>query len=142
VMGVLRARGDQRLSPGSAALVVQATLRAVSLRAGLLDKLPPGTAQAGQPVVAAVLDAILATVFDPGLDPKAAWALGRSDVAVAAVQIGLEQLAKVEISPQAVLALQHFVQAQPARIAAGQPWDLAVFEAGLGKALSAVMSHA
>src|SRR5262249_60553806 len=36
VMGVLRARGDQRLSSGTAALVVQAALRAVSLRAGFL----------------------------------------------------------------------------------------------------------
>jgi len=142
VMGVLRARGDQRLSSGTAALVVQAALRAVSLRAGFLDMLPPDASRAAQPVVAAALDAVLATVFDTGLDAKAAWTLVRSDIVVGAVQIALSELSKVEISPQAVLALQLFAQAQPALIAGGKPWNLSLFEAGLGMALSAVVAHA
>jgi hypothetical protein len=140
VMGVLRARGDQRLSTGTAALVVQSALRAVSLRAGFLDKLPPDVAMAGQPVVAAILDGVLATVFDPGLDPKAAWSLVRSEVVAGAVRIGFAELARVEISPKAVRTFQLFMQAQPALIAAGKPWDLGLFEASLRGALASAVA--
>jgi hypothetical protein len=133
-LGVVRARGTAHLSAGTAAEVLQEAVRAVALRAEFLDKIPAGAAAAGKPVIAAALDAILATIFDqPGA--KAAWRLTRADTVVGLVRIGLGELARFGPTPERVGQLDAFLRDQAAAIEAAKPWDLETFGAGLRKAL-------
>ena len=133
-LDVVRARGTSQLSAGTAAEVLEEAVRAVALRAGFLDKIPPGTAAAGKPVIAAALDAILATIFNqPGA--KAAWRLTRADAVVGVTRIGLGELARVGATPERVGQLDAFLRDQAAAIEAAKPWDLETFSTGLRKAL-------
>jgi hypothetical protein len=133
-LGVLRARGTRQLSVATATEVLQASIRAVALRAEFLEKMPAGGPMAGQPVLAAALDAILATIYDPP-GARAAWRLARADAVVGVVQIGLGELARQGASPQRVAALDAFVREQAAAIEAGRAWDLDTFATGLRTAL-------
>jgi hypothetical protein len=133
-LDVLRARGTSQLGVGTAAEVMQASIRAVALRAEFLDRMPAGDPIAGQPVLAAALDAILATIFDPP-GARAAWRLARADAVVGLVQIGLGELARRGASPQRVAALHNVLREQAAGIEAGKAWDLDTFATGLASAL-------
>jgi hypothetical protein len=113
---------------------MQASIRAVALRAEFLDRMPAGDPIAGQPVLAAALDAILATIFDPP-GARAAWRLARADAVVGLVQIGLGELARRGASPQRVAALHNVLREQAAGIEAGKAWDLDTFATGLASAL-------
>ena len=133
-LAVLRARGTSRLGVATAAEVMQASIRAVALRAELLEPMPAGGPLAGQPVLAAALDAMLATIFDPP-GARAAWRLARTDAVVGLVQVGLGELARRGATPQRVAALDGVLRTQAAGIEAGQAWDLDTFATGLRTAL-------
>jgi hypothetical protein len=133
-LDALRARGTSQLSVGTAAEVLQAAVRAVALRAEFLDKMPAGVAAAGKPVLAAALDATLATIFDQR-GAKAAWRLTRADAVVGVVRIGLGELARFGPTPDRVGQLDAYLRNQAAAIEAAKPWDLETFGAGLRKAL-------
>jgi len=134
VLGVLRARGTARLGVGTAAEILQTAIRAVALRAELLDRMPADGPMAGQPVLAAALDATLATIFDPP-GARAAWRLARTDAVVGLVRIGLGELARQGASPRRVAALAGVLREQAAGIEAGQAWDLDAFATGVRTAL-------
>jgi hypothetical protein len=129
-LDVLRARGTSQLGVGTATEVMQASIRAVALRAEFLDRMPAGGPMAGQPVLAAALDATLATIFDPP-GARAAWRLARADAVVGLVQVGLGELARRGVSPQRVAALDGVLREQAAGIEAGKAWDLDTFATGL-----------
>jgi hypothetical protein len=133
-LDVLRARGTSRLSVATATAIVQASMRAVALRAEFLERMPAGHPMAGKPVLAAALDATLKTMFDPP-GARAAWRLARADAVVGVVQIALDELARRGASPERVIALDGFVREQAAGIEAGQAWDLDTFATGLRTAL-------
>src|SRR6266581_6999135 len=63
-MAVLRNRADQRLGPSTAVEILTETIRAVGLRQEFLGQLPQGIPPAGQPIIAAALDAVLAAAFN------------------------------------------------------------------------------
>jgi hypothetical protein len=133
-LDVLRARGTSQLSVATATAIMQASIRAVAVRAELLERMPAGHPMAGKPVLAAVLDATLKTTFDPP-GARSAWRLARADAVVGVVQIGLGELARRGASPERVAALDGFVREQAAGIEAGQAWDLDTFATGLRAAL-------
>ena len=133
-LGVLRARGTAQLGAGTATQVLQAAVRAVALRAELLDRMPAGGPRAGQPVVAAAIDAMLTTIFEPP-GARAAWRIARAEAVVGIVQLGLGELARRGAGPAEVTALDAFVREQIVGIEAGRPWDLESFAAGLPAAL-------
>jgi hypothetical protein len=133
-LDVLRARGTSQLSVASATAILQASIRAVALRAEFLERMPAGHPMAGKPALAAALDATLKTTFDPP-GARAAWRLARADAVVGVVQIGLGELARRGASPERVAALDGFVRAQAAGIEAGRAWDLDTFAIGLRTAL-------
>jgi hypothetical protein len=133
-LGVLRTRGTAQLSVETATAVLQAAIRAVALRSEFLERMPAGGPLAGQPVIAAALDAVLATIYGPP-GARSAWRLGRADAVVGVVQVGLGELARQGASPHRVAALDAFLRTQAAGIEAGQAWDLDTFATGLRTAL-------
>lgn len=135
-LDVLRARGTSQLGVATATEVLQASIRAVALRAEFLERMPAGTAAAGKPVLAAALDAMLATIFEPP-GARAAWRLTRTEAVVGIVQVGLGELARRGASPERVAALDAFLKEQAAGIEGGRAWDLDTFTTGLRTALGA-----
>jgi hypothetical protein len=129
-LGVLRARGDRRLSPAVGVDVLRAALQAVARRKEFLDRMPNG-----QPLVAAALDAILGTIFGSQASAEAQWRLVQSEVIRNAVHIGLDQLARAQLRPEALARLQTVLDAQVKLIGDGKPWNVNDFEAALGAAL-------
>jgi hypothetical protein len=129
-LGVLRARGDRRLSPAVGVDVLRAALQAVARRKEFLDRMPNG-----QPLVAAALDAILGTIFGSQASAEAQWRLVQSEVIRNAVHIGLDQLARAQLRPEALARLQTVLDAQVKLIDDGKPWNVNDFEAALGAAL-------
>lgn len=131
-VGVLRARGDQRLSPAVGVDVLRATLQAVSRRQEFVDRMP-----GGEPLVAAALDAILGTIFSEHASPKVQWRLVQSAAIRGVVHVGLDQLARAELRPEMIARLQAVLGTQLKRIDDGKTWDVALFEADLNTALQA-----
>jgi hypothetical protein len=130
-IGVLRRRGDARLSTKTASDILHACLKAVAVQAEFLEELPNG-----QPVITAILDAVFDTVFDEGLDPKAAWSLVRNEVIRGVVNISLQQLTKAGLTEGNIKKLKPILDGQVTIIMSGKPWDLFLFEAKLSKALA------
>jgi len=133
-LGVLRTRGTSQLSVATATEILQASIGAVALRSEFLEKMPAGGPLAGQPILAAALDATLKTIFEPP-GARAAWRLVRTDAVVGIVQVGLGELARRGASPQRVATLDTFLREQAAGIEAGKAWDLDSFATGLRTAL-------
>jgi len=135
-MAVLRNRADQRLCPSTAVEILAETIRAVGLRQEFLDLLPQGILPAGQPIIAAALDAMLAGVFNHPPEAAAAWQLLRAEALTAMVRLGLEQLAKSRLRPELIPIFGNAIQNQIDTIAEGKPWDAATYETALLKALA------
>lgn len=133
-LGVLRTRGTAQLGVGTATQILQAAIRAVALRSELLERMPAGGPLAGQPAIAAALDAVLASIYDPP-GARAAWRLARADAVTALVQIALAELARQGAGPQRIAVLDTFARSQAAAIEAGRAWDLDSFATGLRTAL-------
>jgi hypothetical protein len=136
-LGVIRNRADDRLSPATVVDVLTAVVEKVSMRKEFLDLMPGGTAAAGQTLVAAALDAIFSTLFDPSLDPRAAWQLVGSQAIMDLVNLSLAELAKVPLAPAKLDAFSAFIKQQAALFASGTAWDPLAFTTKLQQALNA-----
>jgi hypothetical protein len=132
---VLRARATPRLSAATAVEVLKAALRAGAVRAEFFDRMPAGAAAAGKPVLAAALDAMLATIFEPA-GARAAWRLTRAVAVTGIVRAGLDELARRGPTAGRVGRLETVLRAQAAAIEAGDAWDLGIFAAGVREALA------
>jgi hypothetical protein len=133
VLGVLRARGDRRLSPAVAVDVLRAAVQAVARRKEFLDRMPDGT-----PLVAGALDAILSTIFGSQARAEVQWRLVQAEAIRSMVHIGLDQLARVQLRPELLARLREVLDAQAKLISGGKPWDANIFEAALSVALQPV----
>lgn len=132
-LDVLRNRADRRLNAATAVQVLQAVVTKVGLRKEFLDKLPQGT----QPIVGAAVDAVFKSIFDSQLDARAAWQVVRSETIVYLVNLSLDRLARVGLTPEKVKTLGTFIQEQVAALAAGSGLDATLFETKLQQALAA-----
>ena len=131
-MEALRERGDERLSPALAAEVLRVML-------GTLVRRPEfaGTLDNHQPLVAAVIEAVIAAVFAKNLPPAAAWQLVGAEVVKGILQVSFEKLAETDLGPEVITALQETLKAQIAKIAKGQEFDLDAFGKALARKLAA-----
>jgi hypothetical protein len=102
MIGVLRTQQDRRLNTRDASQIISAGLKAIARRQEFLEKLPNGT-----PLVAAVIDAILSSIFRKKND-----------------------------SEEKVKKLETFMKKQVKAINEGKPWSLELFEAELHTALA------
>ncbi len=131
---VLRVRATPRLSAATAVEVLKAALHAAAVRAEFFDRMPAGAA-AGKPVLAAALDAMLATIFEPA-GARAAWRLTRAEAVTGIVRAGLDELARRGPTAGRVGRLETALRAQAAAIEAGDAWDLGIFADGVREALA------
>jgi hypothetical protein len=125
VVGVLRKQQDRRLSTRDASQILSAALKAVARRQEFLERLPNGT-----PMVAALIDAILSSIFRKKND-KAAWSLVRSEVIIVTINAALNLLAEAGLTADKVKKLGTFMKKQVKALNEGKPWSLELFEAAL-----------
>src|SRR5438034_4995906 len=135
-MAVLRNRADQRLNMSTAVEILAETIRAVGLRQEFLDRLPQSIPPAGQPVIAAALDAMLSAVFNHPPEAAPAWQLLRAEALTTMVRLGLVQLAKSRLRPELIPIFANAIQNQIDTMAEGNPWDAAAYETALLAALA------
>lgn len=133
VLGVLRARGDRRLSPAVGVDVLRAAVQAVARRKEFLDRMPDG-----KPLVAGALDAILSTIFGSQARAEVQWRLVQVEAIRSMVHIGLDQLARTQLRPELLARLREVLDAQVKLIGGGKPWDANTFDAALNLALQPV----
>jgi hypothetical protein len=124
---VLRDHADSRLSTATAAEIMRLVISKVGLRKEFLDKVPA----TAQPIVAATLDAIFETIFDPQLDPKASWQLLRTETILILVDITLDKLAKIKLASSVLTVFTKFLEQQVEALGGGDVLDLIAY----GKAL-------
>ena len=125
VVGVLRKQQDRRLSTHDASHILSAALKAVARRQEFLERLPNGT-----PMVAALIDAMLSSIFRKKQD-RAAWSLVRSEVIVGTIEAVLNLLGEAGVTEDKVKKLRTLMKKQVKAINEGKPWSLEVFEAEL-----------
>jgi hypothetical protein len=125
VVGVLRKQQDRRLSTHDASHILSAALKAVARRQEFLERLPNGT-----PMVAALIDAMLSSIFRKKQD-RAAWSLVRSEVIIGTIEAVLNLLAEAGVTEDKVKKLRTLMKKQVKAINEGKPWSLEVFEAEL-----------
>jgi hypothetical protein len=136
-LGVLRDRADERLSTTTAVAVLRSVLLKVCSRKEFLDRMPAGTSQQGQPLIAAAIDLLFALIFNENLDIRAAWQVVRTDTIVALVNISLTELSKVKLHPDKVTKFGGFIKKQIDELAAGETLELPLLESDLEKLLAA-----
>jgi anaerobic glycerol-3-phosphate dehydrogenase len=133
VVEVLRRRADNRLTPATAVEVLQVLLQSASLRLDFLEKLPDGT-----PVIVAVTDTILSTVFDPNQDPAVAWRLLGRQTLSEVVEVTLRVMADHSLTPAAaVKKLGQALTAEIRSLVNDDGFDLESFATALAKKLAA-----
>jgi hypothetical protein len=125
VVGVLRKQQDRRLSTHDASHILSAALKAVARRQEFLQRLPNG-----MPMVAALIDAILSSIFRKK-DDKATWSLVRSEVIIGTIEAVLKLLAEAGVTEEKVKKLRTLMKKQVKTINEGKPWSLELFEAEL-----------
>jgi hypothetical protein len=133
-MKVLALRGDERISPETGALILAEVVHAVVLRQEFIQRLP----NEPQPLVVAVLDALLAAIFDKNLDGNAGWQLVRGPVITGVTQIALRQLSRSKLDPSVVDVLETVMTEEADALAKGELFTPASFEARLTVALHLV----
>ena len=129
MIGVLRTQQDRRLNTRDASQIISAALKAIARRQEFLEKLPNGT-----PMVAALIDAILSSIFRKKND-RAAWSLVRSEVILGTIKAALNLLAEAGVTEEKVKNLGAFMKKQVKAVNEGKPWSLVLFEAELRAAL-------
>ncbi len=130
MIGVLRTQQDRRLNTRDGSQIISAGLKAIARRQEFLEKLPNGT-----PMVAALIDAILSSIFRKKND-SAAWSLVRSEVILGTIKAALNLLEETGVNEEKVKKLGTFMKKQVKAINEGKPWNLELFEAELHTALA------
>jgi hypothetical protein len=125
VVGVLRKQQDRRLNTRDASHILSAALKAVARRQEFLEPLPNGT-----PMVAALIDAVLSSIFGKKND-RATWSLVRSEVIIGIVEAVLSMLAEAGVTEDKVKKLRALMKNQVKAINEGKPWSIELFETEL-----------
>lgn len=125
VVGIFRRQQDRRLSTHDASHILSAALKAVARRQEFLEGLSNGT-----PMVAALIDAMLSSIFRKK-DDMAAWSLVRSEVIIGSIEAVLNLLAETGVTEQKVKKLRAVMKNQVKVINGGRPWSPELFEAAL-----------
>jgi len=136
-LDVLRNRGDRCLSTAVARDVLCEVLKAAALRKEFFDKLPPDHSQAGQQIIIAAIDAVLATIFSEALDAKAAWQLLRSDVITGLVKVSLNEMAKSKLDAGTIAKLEEVLKNEVESLVEGKAFNLDSFSKALSESLQA-----
>ena len=132
-LNVLRNRGDNRLNSNVAKDILREVIKTAALRKEFLDKLPHDHAEAGERLIIAAIDAVLATIFHKDLDAKAAWQLVRSEIITGLVKVSLNQLAKTKLDADTIDKLEDVLMNEVKALVGGKSFDLDAFSIALSE---------
>jgi len=132
-LNVLRNRGDNRLNSNVARDILREVIKTAALRKEFLDKLPHDHAEAGERLIIAAIDAVLATIFHKDLDAKAAWQLARSEIITGLVKVSLNQLAKAKLDADTIAKLEDVLMNEVKALVGGKSFDLDAFSIALSE---------
>ncbi|MHC4270235.1 MAG: hypothetical protein ACYSTS_17485 [Planctomycetota bacterium] len=132
-LNVLRNRGDNRLNSNVARDILREVIKTAALRKEFLDKLPHDHAEAGERLIIAAIDAVLATIFHKDLDAKAAWQLVRSEIITGLVKVSLNQLAKAKLDADIIAKLEDILMNEVKALVEGKSFDLDAFSIALSE---------
>ncbi len=132
-LNVLRNRGDNRLNSNVARDILREVIKTAALRKEFLDKLPHDHAEAGERLIIAAIDAVLATIFHKDLDAKAAWQLVRSEIITGLVKVSLNQLAKAKLDADTIAKLEDVLMNEVKSLVGGKSFDLDAFSIALSE---------
>ncbi len=111
-------------------------LKAAALRKEFLDELPEDHARAGQKLIVATIDAVLATIFKKELDARAAWQLVRSETISGLIKVSLNQLAKSRLDKETISKLEETLNKEVNALVEGKGFDLDAFSTTLSESLA------
>jgi hypothetical protein len=132
VLAVLRERGGDWLTPATAAEVLRAAVQAVMLRQEFVRKLSNGRV-----LVAAAVEAVLASIAGAPADSDAGWQLLRDEAITTAVEVVLEQLSKAKLNlDEDVIRVAKVLSATVASLNEGGGLDWVALESSLEAELS------
>jgi hypothetical protein len=126
---VLRARADKRLSAATGVQILQIVVKTIVLRQEFVTKLP-----GGQPVVAAILDALLTTLFT-NQPPAVAWRLVSQDAVTLLTERTLQVMGRHPLNPGTITILATTLNQEIKVLLKGQGFDLTQFGESLDNAL-------
>ncbi|MEM9345617.1 MAG: hypothetical protein AAGB26_03255 [Planctomycetota bacterium] len=129
-LGVIRKRGNKRLSSEIAAQVLTASVKAVALRQEFLNEVADA-----KPLVASVIDVVFSQLFKASLPTEAQWQLLRDDAITAAVGISLDRMASSTMDADALAQLKKEAKKQFKLVADGGRVDWEAFDNSLANAL-------
>ena len=130
-VAVLRKHGDHRLSAAVGRDVLQEALKSVVLRQEFVTSRVDG-----RMLVARTVEAVVSTVFDKGLDSRAAWQLVRGEVVTALSKLALEKMAGSGLDRDAVAKLHECLAVQVESLKKGEVFALDQFAGCLDEALN------
>lgn len=131
-LAAIRNRGEGKLLSRNVAVgILRAAVTAAAARRELLEDLGP----AGEPLVAAAVDAVLATIFGAD-DRRARWQLLRDEAVVAAIVLSLDRLADARIDRESVARLRAAWGEIAADLADGGPLEWEAAGAAVERALA------
>lgn len=128
---VLRERADRRLSPALGADILRAALKAMVLRKDFIMVID------GRPAILAIVDAVVASIFDDERDAAVAWQLAGNRTLKGIIDVSLRQMAKHGLDKASIEKLSSVMNEQISLIEAGNLFDLDEFAAALSNKLSA-----
>ena len=132
VLDTLRATAPPRLTKTTALAILEAALRAAGKRLEFLTQ-----DQNNRRLVSLALEAILATIFRPGIDAKAAWVLARNATVERLTAIVFEKLARLGLTPARIEKVRQVIEEAIQLLAQGGRWSLEDFDIRLEAALAA-----
>jgi hypothetical protein len=130
-LNVLRNRADKRLSATTGVEVLRSVLTTIALRQDFAKKLPNG-----QPMITAIVDALLAILFPAVQSPAAAWRLVGTETVTAITQTALTIMARHGLNNNALNTLTTTLQSEINNLVNGQALDLDRFAKNLETSLA------
>jgi hypothetical protein len=118
VLATLRTTAPPHLTRQTGLAILEAALREAGRRLEFLDK-----NQQNRRLIGLALEAVLATVFHPEVDPRAAWVLARDAAVERLVAVMLEKLAEHGVTEARIMEAQTVLQATVQLLAAGDVWS-------------------
>ena len=131
VVETLRTTAPPQLTKQTGLAILEAALRAAGRRLEFLEK-----NQQDRMLIAVTLEAVLTSLFHPGMDPRAAWVLARDAVVGRLVTVIWEALVQHGATEAKVAESLKVLDEAAQTLAEGGPWSLEGFALRLAQRLA------
>lgn len=116
---ILRKKADSRLGPETALHILASAVRAVAMRLSFVEKSPNG-----EPMVAAVVEAVIATIFREHEAIDAAWQLVRDEAVRGLIDLALKRFATSRMRSNDLAVLTETIEKHVRDLLDGSPLDM------------------